>query len=288
MILLFVRRALLFSWPTAALVSGALLFGCSSSWQDDSGIGTGGDSGWAGDDDPSSGDDDDTSGSDDDDAGGGGDDDTSSSSSNSYPDEEAFFALAVGNTWLYDEEVSGDVEPVYDDVEVTVVGRMDGPDFDPPWAANMVIFELEVYRLFSGAETHWYGLDGSGELQWVKSRIYGDFLEYEDYEGDGGTVLRSAVSEFLLVGENYEGVMLLPDIEGHNYAGSTTALAPYLYGSNQEAEALENEVTEGGNSVGFQYFKGTWGLLGFDVATGSTSTSWEIDGCSHCPSEAGL
>ncbi|HCP46232.1 MAG TPA: hypothetical protein DIU15_09330 [Deltaproteobacteria bacterium] len=247
----------------------------NEAWAGNGGDAGGGDGGGNGD----AGDDDDVA--DDDDGGDAG------GPTSSYPEEEAFFALAVGNLWTYDEQVSGVPEVLEDGVEVEIVGRVAGPDMNPPMPENMVVFEFEVNRDLGADETHWYGIDGSAALKWVKSRVAGDFDDQE-FPGDESVILRSGASDALLVGQEYEGALLLADIEGRDYAVTSSTLTTYFYGLGQEVESLENDVFEEGNPVGQQYWKAQWGLLGFNVAQGSSSTQWEITGCSPCPPSAGL
>jgi len=239
------------------------------------------------------GDDDDSFGSDDDDAVGdddGGDDDDATSSQNtaSYPQEEAWFALAVGNTWRFEEQVIGDVESKDDDVLVTVVRRIAGEEMDPLQSPAMVVFELEVDRLFGQNEVHWYGLDGSGSMQWVKSRLEADFLESTDYPGDGSTVARYGTSEGDLLGSQYQAIWLRGNLDGHDYSATTSTIETFFYGDAQEVETLGNQVFEDLSEVGIQYVKPGWGLLGQTLTFGSSEVRWTITECSPCPPGAGL
>jgi hypothetical protein len=229
---------------------------------------------------------DDDDASDDDDA--VDDDDTGSDDTESYPAEEAFFSLALGNTWRYDETISTDIVPQYDDVYVEVVARWAGPDLDPPWGAEVVAFELDIDRLYGTDITYWYGLDGTGTLRWLKTRIWDDFFEYEDIEGDGTVLMTTGPDEESLLGMNYDGAWFLTDMDSFDFSTSADTVETFMYGDNEEVEALGLLIWEDGDPVGLQYFKAGWGILGQQVEVGGASTIWEITECTACPPEANL
>ena len=122
----------------------------------------------------------------------------------------------------------------------------------------------------------------------MKSRVYDDFFEYTDYEGDNSVVLKTAADEAGLLGESFEAVMFQADIAGYDFSSAAQTTETYMYGDDQETEALGLLVSEGGLAVGLQYFKAGWGILGIDTEVGSTSTQWNVIECSACPESAGL
>ena len=268
--------SLLIVAPLAALAF--LLPGCTGSYPG------GGDD----DDDTSGGgntfDDDDTAGDDD----TSGDDDTFSEDTPSYPAEEAWFALAVGNEWEYREDIVGDVVSDVDDVLITVRRRIAGPEMDPVQSAQMVVFEMELNRAVGLDEVHWFGLDGSGSMKWVKTRLFGDFFESDDYPGGGSVVASLAASEAALLGAQYQALWFLGDVDGHDYSATSSTVETYFYGAGQEVETLGNQSFEDQVEIGIQYVKPGWGLVGQQLTFGSTEVTWTITDCSPCPPEAGL
>jgi len=232
--------------------------------------------------------DDDDSFGDDDDATGDDDDVTGSDETTAYPDEEEFFALALGAEWRYDELVSSDTLPVEDDVFVDVRARWAGPDLDPPWPADVVAFEIRVDRLFGQDLTHWYGLDGTGTLRWLKTRVQLDLLEFEDHVGDGSVVLETGADEEALIGRSFEAALMYGDYDGEDFSTSAETIETFMYGDGDEVEALGLLVSEGGDDVGLQYFKARWGLLGQQLELDGASVMWTITECSLCPGSAGL
>jgi len=229
-------------------------------------------------------DDDDTT--DDDDV--GDDDDTAGQETASYPAEEEFLGLAIGNTWRYDEVISGGPSVGEDDVLVEIVSRVAGPDLEPQQFDTVVAFEFEIDRLFGRDESHWYSIDGSGAMRWVKSSVTEDFFDTTEYPGDGGIVMWSAADEWGVIGSSMDSAWFLADIEGIDYDSEASTVETFMYGEDREVEAVGLVVSEEGVMVGLQYFKPQWGLLGFAVDAGSTSTSWTITECSICPASSGL
>ncbi len=255
-----------------------VLYGCGvGAWNQNPGDG---------DDDDTGSDDDDTSSDDDDTL--GDDDDLSSANTASYPAQEAWYGLAVGNTWRYDEVVVGDVESKEDDVLVTITARIAGEEMDPAQSPAMVVFKFDIDRLFGPNETHWYGLDGSGPLRWVKTRLAADLLGATEYPGDGSLVATYANSEEDLIGAQYEALWFYGDIEGHDYSATVTTDETFFYGDSQEVETLGNQAYEDLADIGIQYVKPGWGLLGQQLTFGSEEITWTITQCSACPAEAGL
>ena len=235
----------------------------------------------ADDDDSSPSDDDDSSPSDD-------DDDTSSANTASYPEQEAWYALAVGNTWRYDEVLVDDVEAKDDDIRVTISARIAGEEMDPPQSPAMVVFKFDVDRLFGPNESHWYGIDGTGPLRWVKTRLSADLLGSTDYPGDGSLIATFANSEQALIGAEYQALWFLADVEGHDYSAIVGTDETFFYGDGQEVETLGNQAFEDGNAIGIQYVKPGWGLLGQELTFGSAEVNWTVTECSACPDSAGL
>ena len=250
-----------------------LLAGCPSGWDDP---------------DPTTDDDDVFLDDDDDDDDAVDDDDTGSEDSPEYPDEEEFFGLGLGNTWRYDETVSTDVVPVYDDVWVEIVARWWGRDMDPQWGDEFVAFELYVDRLYGDDFSIWYGLDGTGSLKWLKTRFWLDFFEYEDEEGDGTVVMTSGADEEALLGSVYNAAWFLTDHLDFDFSASADTIETFMYGDGEEVEALGLLVSEHSTQAGLQYFKAGWGILGQEVEVGGASTSWTVTECSICPPEANL
>ena len=150
------------------------------------------------------------------------------------------------------------------------------------------VFELEVDRLFGQNEAHWYGLDGSGSMKWIKSQLEEDFLEATDYPGDGSTVARFGTSETGLLGSAYQAIWLRGNVGGHQYSATTSTIETYFYGNGQEVETLGNQVLEDSSDIGVQYVKPGWGLLGQNLTFGSSEVNWTITECSPCPPGAGL
>jgi hypothetical protein len=244
-------------------------------------------SGWSDpqpDDDDSASDDDD-SGSDDDDA---SDDDDTASDTPSYPEEEAFFALSVGNSWEYDELLSGGPAPQEDVVWVDVVGRLAGPDLDPALPSDLVVFEIRADWLSGRQERHWYGIDGTGAMRWYKTRVQRTPFEGDDFPGDGATVMKMAADKSALLGESYDSVWFLPDVAGYDFRAEGATIETYFYGEGREVEGLGNDVFEGTTPVGIEVVKGGWGLLGFDIEVDGTQIRWTIAQCSACPPDSGL
>ena len=234
---------------------------------------------------PSLGDDDDTA--DDDDT--SDDDDAAGTEPASYPSEEAFLALSVGNSWRYDEVVSGGPNPLEDDVQIEVVDVIAGPDLSPPLAESVTAFEFEVDRLFGRDETHWYTIDGSGRMLWLKSQITDGFFETEEYLGAGEVVMWAAEDELGILGSSMDSVWFQPDIEGLELNTEAQTVETYMYGDGQEIESLGIVVFDSeGTFVGLQYFKPEWGILGVSLDLGSTTVEWKITECSVCPESAGL
>jgi len=227
---------------------------------------------------------------DDDDDDAADDDDSFSGETASYPDEEEFLGLAVGNTWRYDEVVSGGPTPEEDDVMVEIVARIAGPDLTPPRSNNVVAFEFEIDRLFGRDESHWYSIDGSGTMRWLQSSITQDFFETTEYPGDTGIVMWSAADELGVIGSDMDSVWFVADIEGIDYRSEASTVETYMYGDNAEVETVGLVIyeVESEAMVGLQYFKPTWGLLGLSLDAGSVSTSWSITECSICPASSGL
>jgi len=230
--------------------------------------------------------DDDDAVDDDDDA--SGDDDDTSVETASYPEEETFLGLAVGNNWRYEEVMSGGAGGEVDDVRVTVVNRIAGPQLSPPQTDAVVAFEFEVDRLFGRDETHWYSIDGSGTMRWVGSEVIQDFFDTTEYEGDNSIVMWSAADELGVIGSSMEGAWFLPDIEGLDFSAEASTVETYMYGDGQEVETVGLVVSEAGTMVGLQYFKPGWGVLGIDVEVGAQPMNWTIIECSICPESAGL
>jgi hypothetical protein len=255
------------------------LTGCVIGPWNQGGDGTGGD-----DDDSLSADDDDATGDDD----TGDDDDTSSANTASYPAQESWYALAVGNVWRYDEEVVGDVESKSDDVLVTITARIAGEEMDPPQSPAMVVFKFEVDRLFGVNESHWYGLDGSGPLRWVKTSVSADLLGATDYPGDGSLVATYASTEAALIGAEYQALWFYGDIGGHDYSATVASDETFFYGNGAEVETLGNQAFEDLSDIGIQYVKPGWGLLGQQLTFGSNEVTWTITECSACPTSSGL
>jgi hypothetical protein len=253
-----------------------LLAGCPSGWGEPD----------PGDDDDDDLFDDDDDASDDDDA--VDDDDTGSETSPEYPTEEAFFGLALGNTWRYDETVSTDIVPVEDDVFVEVVARWWGPDMDPAWGEEFVAFEFYIDRLYGDDVTIWYGLDGSGSMKWLKTRFWLDFFEYEDEEGDGTVVMSAGADEEALLGSVYNGAWFLTDRLDFDFSSAADTIETFMYGEGEEVEALGLLISEHSTQVGLQYFKASWGILGQEVEVGGAATLWTVTECSICPPEANL
>ena len=241
---------------------------------------------------PGDDDDDDSFGTDDDDTAGdddsGDDDDTSSANTASYPTQEAWYALGLGNTWRYDEVVVGDVAAKDDDVLVTITARIAGEEMDPVQSPAMVVFKFEVDRLFGANEAHWYGLDGSGPLRWVKTRLFADLLGSTDHPGDGSLVATYAASDAALIGAQYEALWFYADIGGHDYSATVGNDETFFYGNGQEVETLGNQAFEDLSDIGIQYVKPSWGLLGQQLTFGSDEITWTITECSVCPPDAGL
>jgi len=184
------------------------------------------------------GDDDDSFSTDDDDATGdddtGDDDDTSSANTASYPAQESWYALGLGNIWRYDEVVVGDVESKSDDVLVTITARIAGEEMEPPQSPAMVVFKFEVDRLFGINESHWYGLDGTGPLRWVKTSLSADLLGSSDYPGDGSLVATYANTEADLIGAEYHALWFYGDIGGHDYSATVASDETFFYGDGAE------------------------------------------------------
>jgi len=229
-------------------------------------------------DDDDAADDDDTS----------GDDDDTSVETASYPEEEAFLGLAVGNYWRYDEVVSGGPVGDVDDVSVTIVNRIAGPELSPPQSDAVVAFEFEVDRLFGRDETHWYSIDGSGTMRWVGSEVTEDFFDTMEYQGDNSIVMWSAADELGVVGSSMEGAWFLADIEGLDFSAEASTVETFMYGDGQEVETVGLVVSEADTMVGLQYFKPGWGVLGIAVEVGSQPMNWTVIECSVCPESAGL
>jgi len=216
------------------------------------------------------------------------DDDDTSVEPASYPEEEAFLALAVGNTWRYDEVVSGGPGGEEDDVQVTIVSRIAGPNLSPPQADTVVAFEFNVDRLFGRDETHWYSLDGSGTMRWVGSAVVQDFFETTEYPGDNSIVMWSASDELGVIGSSMEGAWFLADIEGLDFRSEASTVETFMYGDGEEVETVGLVVFEAETMVGLQYFKPGWGVLGIAVEVGTQATDWTVIECSICPESAGL
>ena len=263
-------HALLFSLLLVPLI------GCPSGW---------GDPEPSDDDDDAFGDDDDAA---DDDDTSVDDDDTGSETSPEYPTDEAFFGLALGNTWRYDETISTDIVPLEDDVFVEVVARWWGPDLDPPWGEEFVAFEIKIDRLYGDDVTQWYGLDGSGSLKWLKTRFHLDFFEYEDVDGFGTVIMTSGPDEEALLDMEFEAAWFLTDRNDFDFSTSADTIETFMYGEGEEVESLGLLVLEDGGPIGLQYFKAGWGILGQSVEIGGAATLWTVTECSACPPEANL
>jgi hypothetical protein len=256
-------------------------------------IGCPGTTGWSepdpsDDDDSAAPDDDDDATSDDDDDATASDDDDTAGDTASYPEEEAFFGLSVGNTWEYDEVLSGGPEPIEDVVFVEVVDRVSGPDFDPALPEALTVFEVNVGWLGGRREVHWYGINGTGAMRWYRSRIHSNPFESEEFEGDAETVLKMAADKTALFGESYDSVWFLPDVAGFDYRGEGATIETFFYGEGREIEGLGNDIYEGDTRVGLEVVKGGWGLLGIDVEVDGENIHWEITRCSICPADSGL
>ena len=216
-------------------------------------------------------------------------DDDDSTDPGSYPGEESFLALAVGNFWRYDEVYSGGPDPVEDDVQIEIVDVIAGPDLVPPLGPEVVAFEFEVDRLFGRDETHWYTIDGSGRMLWLKSEVADGFFETVEYLGAGEVVMWSAEDELGILGSSMESVWFMPDIEGIELRAEAETVETYFYGDDQEIESLGVVIyDEGSTMVGLQYFKPEWGVLAMSIDLGSSTVNWTITECSVCPASAGL
>jgi hypothetical protein len=123
------------------------------------------------------------------------DDDSFTGETAAYPEEEQFLGLALGNTWRYDEVVSGGPAAEEDDVLVEIVDRIAGPALNPPQSNAVVAFEFEFDRLFGRDESHWYSIDGSGTMRWVKSSVTQDFFDTIEFAGDNSIVMWTAADE---------------------------------------------------------------------------------------------
>jgi len=226
-------------------------------------------------------DDDDTATADDDDA-------TGTDEGPSYPTEEAFFGLAVGNRWRYLEVIHQDITPVEDDVLIEVRNKVAGPTLDPAWPDTMAAWEVKLDRLQGQDVTHWYGLDGTGVLRWLHTTVHTDFFETEEFPGDGTVLMFVGPDEDSLLGSDYEGALYLADIEGRDYSASADTIETFPYGEDREVETLGLQIFEGGDLVGLQYFEPGWGLVGQSIQVGSALMDWTILECTACPPEAGL
>ena len=234
-------------------------------------------------------DDDDASTGDDDDSSGDDDDSTSTPEAPVYAEDEAWFALSPGNTWIYTEVVATAPTPTTDDVTVTVGRRVLGSTLPGSWSPEWVGLELIVDRVFGQDEVHWVGLSGTGEAIWLGSEFTSGF-ETEIVEGDGGTILRRAASLDALNGEVFDAGWLLADEGTTDLESTANGEAPYTYdnGPKEGTDCLETELNRNGSFAGLQYWKPEWGLLGMSVELSAGGRTWEIQACSVCPPSSGL
>ncbi|MCO4772292.1 MAG: hypothetical protein KDA24_19820 [Deltaproteobacteria bacterium] len=240
---------------------------------------------WGGDDDDdATSDDDDSTAADDDD-----DDATSDPAAPIYADEEAWFALAPGNTWRYSEVTAAVPDPIQDDLLVTVVRRLPATELAGDFSPELAALEVSIDRVFGDDETHWLGLSGTGTVVWLGTEVISGF-ETELIEGDGGVILRRSLSLDDLTDEEFDAAWLLADDGPTSVDSVATGEAPFLYaaGPAEGIDCLETQLERGGAPVGLQYFKPEWGLLGMEIELGSGGRSWEIEACSVCPPESGL
>jgi hypothetical protein len=98
----------------------------------------------------------------------------------------------------------------------------------------------------------------------------------------------SAADELSVIGSSMEGAWFLADIEGLDFSAEASTVETFMYGYDQEVEAVGVVVSEDGVMVGLQYFKPGWGVLGIEVEVGSQPIHWTITECSICPESAGL
>lgn len=255
----------------------------------------GGCPGWTGgdDDDFVSDDDDlisnDDDASDDDDSTTDDDDSTSDPQAPVYAEDEVWFALSPGNTWVYTETVSTVPNPTIDDVTVRVGRRVLGSALPGDWSPELVGLELIVDRVFGEDEVHWVGLSGTGEAVWLGSEFTSGF-ETEIVQGDGGTILHQASSLDDLNGETFDAGWLLADEGATDLESTANGEAPYTYtnGPKEGIDCLETELARNGSFAGLQYWKPEWGLLGMSVELSAGGRTWEIRACSVCPPSSGL
>ena len=238
-------------------------------------------------DDDDSADDDDSS-TDDDDATAADDDDATPPDTASYPDEEAFFLLGLGHSWEFEEQLSGGPTVIDDVVWIDVVDRIAGPDFDESLGDDVVIFEFDVDRLESSeGRTHWYGVNGSGALRWYGTEVTQGF-DLTHFDGAGETVFKMAPDKEALIGESYDSVWFLPDVAGYDFRAEGATIGTFETEDGVEFDALENDIFEGDDFVGFEVVKGGWGLLSFEINVDGLQTRWTATRCSACPPESGL
>jgi hypothetical protein len=208
----------------------------------------------------------------------------------SYPDEEVWFALAVGNRWRYEETVDvGGAEPAVDDVIVQILSRRVGSSLDPKWGDDMVAFEILVDKALGVNFTHWHGIDGTGVMKWlrtVKHDAFGDQVT----DGDGEVIFRLATSDPDLApndekgtpGASYETGWYITDIDGFNYSAETITVGSHQLPNGVFIDVLENDLKEGGASIGTQRVRGRQGLLGFELSIGGAGIEWDVTECNVC------
>ena len=226
-------------------------------------------------------DDDDDATDDDDDA--TDDDDDVVDPGPAYPEDEQWFALAVGNRWRYTETVdAGGGEPVVDDVIVQIVSRRVGSSLDERWGEDMAAFEILIDRALGTNATHWLGLDGTDAMKWLRTVVHDPFGDVVT-DGDGEVVFKRAAVATDLVGETYDTGWYLTDVDGLNFSAVTATEGSHQLPNGQFIDALENDLLEGGETVGVQRVRGFVGLLGFEVSLGGGGIEWDVVECSVCP-----
>lgn len=214
------------------------------------------------------GDDDETTGDDD----TAGDDDTPlPEPTASYPEEEQWFALVPGTSWTFDELLSGGPEPTEDHLEVRVERAVAASALEGGWPEDMVAYEIAVDRTFGGDERHWYGINGTGVLHWLRTER-SDLFDVVSTVGDGDTVLRMDEAMSLLLNDRVDGVFLVPDVNQNleAYVFDIVEVGP----EGATVEALEYVVEEDDVPRGTINWRPESGLWAIEVELSGLATRW--------------
>jgi hypothetical protein len=144
-----------------------------------------------------------------------------------------------------------------------------------------------VDRALGDNVTHWYGIDGTGVMMWLRTIKHDPFGD-QTTDGGGEVVFRFAVTDPELEGATYETGWFLTDIDGFDYSAETITVGSHQLPNGTFIDALENDLQEGGASIGTQRVRGRWGLLGFEMSAGGAGVEWAVVECNVCPPASGL